>query len=116
VNKTVMFITFAALVLVALLGSVVLLLVRPDASATFIGQVVQLLGLVTVAAGIFHGLGKAADAVEVVRKQTNGTLSKLIAERDAATAALAAHDPERAATILSASTREADIPGRHEAP
>jgi hypothetical protein len=99
-NKTVMFITFAVLVLVAFVGSVVLLVVRPDASATFIGQVVQLLGLVTVAAGTFAGIGKLGGQVEQVRSQTNGTLSKLSTERDAALAELARRDGKAAAELI----------------
>jgi hypothetical protein len=99
-NRTVVFVTFAVLVLVALVGSAVLLVVRPDASATFIGQVVQLLGLVTVAAGTFAGLSKVGGQVEQVRSQTNGTLSKLSAERDAALAELARRDGQAAAELI----------------
>jgi hypothetical protein len=101
VNKTVMFVTFAALVLVALVASAVLLVVRPDASATFIGQASTLLGLVTVAAGTFAGIGNLSGKIEQVRSQTNGTLSKLSAERDAALAELARRDGVAAATLIS---------------
>lgn len=79
-NRTVMFITFAALAALGLLGSIVLLIHRPDATATFTSFVVQTLGLVAVAAGTFYGLGKANEKLEVVRAQTNGNLTKLQGE------------------------------------
>jgi hypothetical protein len=75
-NKTVVFITFACLAGIALVGAVVLLIVRPDASATFIQLIVTVLGLVSVAAGTFYGLGKQGEKLDEIKTQTNGTLSK----------------------------------------
>jgi hypothetical protein len=100
VNKNILFITFAVLAGIALLGAAVLAIVRPDASATFIAQASTLLGLVTVAAGTFAGIDKVGKQVEQVKKQTNGTLSLLLAERDEALAKLAKHDAEAAARLL----------------
>ena len=67
--------TFAGF-LAGIIGAVFLHLIRPDASATFATFVLQILGLATVAAGTFYGLGKVNEKVEAVAKQTNGTLSK----------------------------------------
>lgn len=75
-NKTAVFITFAALVALGILGSIYLLVERPDASATFTSLLVQLLGLVTVAAGTFYALGKTNEKIGEVQKQTNGNLSR----------------------------------------
>lgn len=102
-NKTIVFVTFAVLVGLAIVGSAILLVVRPDASATFVTNVVQLLGMVTLAAGTFAGLGKLTTDVEKVRSQTNGTLSKLSTERDAALAELARRDGQAAAQLIVAS-------------
>lgn len=79
-NKTAVFITFAALAGLGLVGSLVLLIHRPDATATFTAFVMQTLGLVAVAAGTFYGLGKANEKLEVVQAQTNGNLSRRDAE------------------------------------
>lgn len=90
-NKTVMFVTFSCLAALAISGSVVLAIVKPEANGNYIGFAFQILGLVTVAAGTFYGLGKANEKLEVVRKQTNGTLTGLlrtISEKDAEIARL----------------------------
>lgn len=79
-NKTVIFITFAALVAIGLVGSLILTIHRPDATATFVSQVVLLLGLVITAAANFYALGKTNEKLEVVEKQTNGANSELRAE------------------------------------
>ena len=73
-----MFITFAVLAGLAIVGVVILLLFRPEASATFTAFVITLLALVTTAAGTFYGLKKANEKLEVVKTQTNGTLSNLL--------------------------------------
>lgn len=83
-NKTVIFITFAALAAIGLVGSIVLYVFRPDATATFTSQLVVILGLVASAAGTFYALGKQGDQLKQIEKQTNGALSV----RDAHIAAL----------------------------
>ncbi|MDZ5145329.1 hypothetical protein [Microbacterium testaceum] len=75
-NKTAVFVTFAALAALGIVGSVVLLIHRPDATATFTAFVVQILGIAAVAAGTFYGFGKTNEKLEAVQKQTNGTLTK----------------------------------------
>lgn len=76
-NKTVIFVTFAVLAALGIIGSVVLLIHRPDATATFTAFVVQILGIAAVAAGTFYGFGKTNEKLETVTRQTNGTLSAL---------------------------------------
>lgn len=79
-NKTAVFITFVALAAIGLIGALYLLVERPDASATFTALLVQILGLVVVAAGTFYALGKTNEKIEEVQTQTNGNLSRRDAE------------------------------------
>lgn len=87
-NKTVLFVTFAALAAIGLVGGLVLLIHRPDATATFTSLLVTVLGLVATAAGTFYALGKQGDKLEQIHKQTNGTLSALQEENARLTAQL----------------------------
>lgn len=68
-------IVVAVLVALALVGSVLLHLFRPDASATFITQTTQLIGLVTVAAGVFYGFSKQKDQLEGIERNVNGKMT-----------------------------------------
>lgn len=79
-NKTVVFITFACLAGLGIVGSVVLQLYRPDAAVGFTNLLVTVLGLSATAAGTFYGLGKTNERLETVVKQTNGTLTAKDAE------------------------------------
>ncbi|WP_433586360.1 hypothetical protein [Microbacterium hydrocarbonoxydans] len=81
-NKTVMFVTFAALAAVGLAGSVLLLIVRPESLSSFTTLLITVLGLATTAAGTFYALGKTNEKLDKVDKQTNGTLSALREEND----------------------------------
>lgn len=74
-NRTAVFVTFSMLAGVGIVGALVLSIHRPDATATFIGLVVTILGLVATFAGTAYGLGRLGEKVEAVRHQTNGTLS-----------------------------------------
>ena len=87
-NKTVVFITYAVLVALGLIGTVLLLIVAPQHFGTFTGFVVVLLGLATSTAANFWQLGKAKEQIQevrtetsekldIVQRQTNGTLTKL---------------------------------------
>ncbi|ONI63899.1 hypothetical protein ALI44B_04545 [Leifsonia sp. ALI-44-B] len=82
-NKTVVFITFVALAAVGLIGCMVIIIHRPDATATFTSLLITVLGLATSAAGLFYGLGKQGEKLErqdqvldTIQKQTNGNLSR----------------------------------------
>jgi len=75
-NKTAMFVTFAILAGLGLIGGVFIMLYRPDATATFTALLIQILGLVSLAGGTFYMLGKQGDKIEQIQHQTNGNLSK----------------------------------------
>lgn len=76
-SKNLAFGSIAAIVILGVVGVVLLHLFRPDASATFIQTIVTFSGILTVAITTIYGLGKIGERVEVVRTQTNGTLSTL---------------------------------------
>jgi hypothetical protein len=76
-NKTVIFITFSALAALGIVGTAILLILRPDATATFTAFIATVLGLVSVAAAQFYGFGKQNEKLETIKTQTNGTLSAL---------------------------------------
>lgn len=74
-NKTVMFVTFAILAGLGIVGTAVLVAFRPDATATFTNLLITVLGLVSVAGATFYGFGKQSDKLDTVVRQTNGQLS-----------------------------------------
>jgi len=84
-NRTVVFITFAILAMLGVVGIVVIIILSPQHISAYSGFLINLLGIVTLAAGTFYGLGKVNDKMEVVKQQTNGTLSKLLEEKNAST-------------------------------
>lgn len=71
-NKTVIFITFAVVLILGFGGYILLLAIDPtppaDRSDRVITSLVLLLGMLSTAAGNFYMLGK-------IERQTNGTLS-----------------------------------------
>jgi hypothetical protein len=77
-NKTAAFISFAALAAVGLIGSVVLAIHRPDATATFTGLIVTVLGLAASAAGTFYALGKQGEKIDAVAKNVNGNSTRML--------------------------------------
>lgn len=88
-NKTVVFITFAILIILALIESMVLLLYAPEHFSTLTSFILVLLGLASTFAATVWSLGKnkkelenvkeeTSQKLDVVQKQTNGTLSRLI--------------------------------------
>lgn len=84
-NRTVVFITFAILAMLGVVGVVVIIVLSPEFTTVYTGFLINLLGMVTIAAGTFYGLGKMNDKVDIVKQQTNGTLSKLLEEKNAST-------------------------------
>ncbi|KKX96685.1 hypothetical protein [Microbacterium sp. Ag1] len=93
-NKTVIFITFTALAAVGLIGSVALLILRPEASQDFTTLLITVLGLATTAAGTFYALGKQGQEIATIKSNTNGTLTRKEDEIAALRAKLAEHAPE----------------------
>lgn len=79
-NKTVAFVSFAILAMLGIIGAVIVLLVRPEYTNTLTTILVNVLGLVTVAAGTFYSLGKVDEKVVKIKEQTNGTTTTLIEE------------------------------------
>jgi hypothetical protein len=72
-NKTVIFITFAVVIVIGFAGYIVLLAMDPTPdparSDRVVTSLVLLLGILTTAAGQFYQLGR-------IEKQTNGNLSR----------------------------------------
>ncbi|WP_029259748.1 MULTISPECIES: hypothetical protein [unclassified Microbacterium] len=85
-NKTIIYIVFAVLAALGIVGTLALLFFRPDATATFTAFVIQILGIAAVAAGTFYGFGKTNEKLEAVERQTNGNLSRRDAEIERLTA------------------------------
>lgn len=95
-NKTVVFVTFAVLVALAIAGTVFLLIFKEDSFGAYSAFIVNLLGVTTVAAGTFAVLGRTNQKVEQIKEQTNGTLSKLLADKDTQTATIRTLERENA--------------------
>ncbi|PPF21037.1 hypothetical protein [Rathayibacter sp. AY1A7] len=74
-NRTAVFVTFAFLACVGLVGAIILSIHRPDALGGFVVLVGSLLGSVATFAGTAYGLGRLNEKVDAVKHQTNGTLS-----------------------------------------
>lgn len=74
-NKLPLFIVFGGLAAVFIIGSVVLHIVRPEATGSLLTMGTTILGLVTGFAGILYNQNKQGEAIEAVKKQTNGTLT-----------------------------------------
>lgn len=75
-NKTAVFVTFAALAAVGLIGCTILLIFRPEATATFTSTLITVLGLAVSAAGTFYALGKQGEKIQEIQEQTNGNLHR----------------------------------------
>ena len=80
-NRTVVFVTFAVLAALGIGGTLVLLIHRPDASATFTAFIITILGPVSVAAAQFYGFGKVTEKTDAqneklatIERNTNGRL------------------------------------------
>lgn len=88
-NKTVVFVTFVALAAIGIIGATILSLANSPSIDKYVTFLVTILGLVSVAAGTFAALRdvkKTQDdqntTLETVKRQTNGTLSSLLRDRD----------------------------------
>lgn len=75
-NKNLMFLAIVVIVALALVGSIVLRLLRPDAEATFINTVTTMLGILTTTIVLIWGLGSQDKKLESIKEQTNGNLSR----------------------------------------
>lgn len=85
ISPTVAFVTIASLVGLAIAGATVVILIRPDATATFsntiivvIGIAVSFAGTVGIMAPLARKTSRVAKTVDKVQNQTNGTLTRLL--------------------------------------
>jgi hypothetical protein len=83
-NRTVVFVTFACVVIFSLVGIALIVLFRPDATATMLNAVTILMATLSGFAVTAYGLGKLNEKVEKqttevaeVKQQTNGRLTRL---------------------------------------
>lgn len=93
-NKQVIFIIIAMLAAVGLIGVFVLQLIRPDASATLINFVFQLLMLLGGFGGLAAMQAQQNKEIETIKTNTNGTLSRKDEEIATLRAKLAEHAPQ----------------------
>jgi hypothetical protein len=87
-NKTLVAAGYFALVLVAILVVTLIILLRPDASATIINFVGTTLAIAVTSIITLNALGKQNEKIAEVKTQTNGTLSALREENTRLTAQL----------------------------
>ena len=85
VSPTVAFLTICGLVAIGLVGATVIILIKPDATATFTntfvliaGIAISFAGTVGIVAPIARKTSRVEKSVEAVRTQTNGTLTRLL--------------------------------------
>ena len=76
ISPLIVFITIASLVALGLVGATLIILIRPDATATFTNTFILIIGIAISFAGTVGIVSPIARRVKVVEKQTNGTLSK----------------------------------------
>lgn len=119
-NKQVIFIIIAILAGVGLVGVFALQLIRPDASATLINFVFQLLMLLGGFGGLAAMQAQQNKEIETIKTNTNGTLSALRDENDRLTrenVELAKQVPTVTGTIVlpePAPEASAPSPGRRD--
>jgi len=87
-NKTILVVCYFALALIGLAAVALIMIFRPDATATLIQFVGTILALAASAAVTFHALGAQSKEIEVVKKQTNGANTELREENAKLTAQL----------------------------
>lgn len=93
-NKQLIFIIIAAIAAVGLVGVFIMQLIRPDASATLINFVFQLLALLGGFGGLAAMQAQQNKEIETIKTNTNGTLSRKDDEIGALRAKLAEHAPQ----------------------
>lgn len=97
-NKTVIYIGFIALIALSLIEALVLLWFAPEHFATFTAYIAVTLGVASTFAVTIWQLKQHRDEttakLDVVQKQTNGTLTRLIEQSDAKTLIIHHKDSE----------------------
>lgn len=114
-NKTVVFVMFTILIVLALVETLLILLFSPEHFTTFSGFIVVLIGLASGFAATVWSMKQqkeeiqnvkteTSEKLDVVQRQTNGTLTRLIEQSDAKTLIIHHKDSELA-------KRDAEIAG-----
>ncbi|MEX0158228.1 MULTISPECIES: hypothetical protein [unclassified Microbacterium] len=98
-NKQVIFIIIASLAAVGLAGVFALQLLRPEASATLINFVFQLLMLLGGFGGLAAMQAQQNKEIETIKTNTNGTLTRRDDEIAALRSKLAEHAPQALAEV-----------------
>lgn len=93
-NKQVIFIIIAIIAALGTIGVFVLQLLRPDATATLVNYLFQLLALLGGFGGLAYMQGQQGREIETIKKNTNGTLSRKDDEIATLRGELATHAPE----------------------
>lgn len=104
-NKTVVFVVFTILIVLALIETLIILLFSPEHFTTFSGFIVVLIGLASGFAATVWSMKQQKDEIQnvkqetsekldVVQRQTNGTLTRLIEQGDAKTLIIHHKDSE----------------------
>ena len=76
ISTLIVFITIAILVAIGIIGSVLIILVRPGSTAEFTNTFVLIVGIAISFAGTAGLVNPIAKRVRKVEKQTNGMLSR----------------------------------------
>ena len=106
-NKQVIFIIIACIAALGTIGVFVLQLLRPDATATLVNFLFQLLALLGGFGGLAYMQGQQNKEIETIKTNTNGTLSRKDDEIAELRAQLAKHAPQ--ALVEAAETGPIDV-------
>lgn len=104
-NKTVVFVMFTILIVLALIETLLILIFSPEHFTTFSGFIVVLIGLASGFAATVWSMKQqkeeiqnvkheTSEKLDVVQRQTNGTLTRLIEQGDAKTLIIHHKDSE----------------------
>lgn len=99
VKKQIIFFIVAVIAGLGLVGVFVLQLIRPDASATLINFVFQLLMMLGGFGGLAAMQSQQNKQIDTIKNNTNGTLTRKDDEIATLRAALAEHAPEALAKV-----------------
>lgn len=108
-NKQLIFFIIALIAGLGMIGVFVLLLIRPDASATLVNFLFQLLAVLGGFGGLAVGLAQQNKEIETIKTNTNGTLSRKDEEIATLRAALATHAPQ---ALQEVETGPIDVSGK----
>lgn len=108
-NKQIIFFIIASIAGLGMVGVFVLLLIRPDASATLVNFLFQLLAVLGGFGGLAVGLAQQNKEIATIKTNTNGTLSRKDEEIAALRSKLAEHAPQ---ALVEVETGPVDVSGK----